>query len=138
MNQPRFLILLFHQISQSGLISMHRNPCAKQIGAKFLESKDYWKELLFSHGIVLLGFIKGFTSIVNGMKDFFLFLSQYHTKSNPTRITHHLKRLSPIRRNDYRCKHQLLIPLTKCLKTRFIKMKVTLFLKEHAQRMCNI
>ena len=65
-NQNRFLILLFHNITQRIIISMHYNPRAKQIGAKFLESKDYFKELLFIRGVVLLGFIKGFTRIVMG------------------------------------------------------------------------
>ena len=41
-------------------------------------------------------------------------------------------------RNDDRCRHQLLLQLTKCLKTRFIKMKLTLLLKQLAQRMCNL
>ena len=116
---------------------MHYNPSAKKIGAKFLKIKDYCKELLLSHGVVILGFIKGFASIVNGMKDFVPSLSQYHTKSNPTRITHHLKRLAPIRRNDDRCRHQLFFQLTKFLKTGFMKIKFTLFLKQLAQRMRN-
>ena len=120
------------------MISMHYNSRANQLGAKFLEIKYYPEELLFSHGVVLLGFIKDFTSIVNGMKDFVPSLSQYHTKSNPTRITHHLKRFSLIQINDDRCKHQLFLKLTKCLKTRFIQIKLTLFLKQLAQWMCNI
>ena len=119
------------------MISMHYNSCSKQIGMKFLESKYHRKELLFSHSVVLLSFLKGFTDIVNGVKDFIPYLTQNYTKHNPTSITHHLKWLSLIPGNKNGRRHHFFLQLSKCLKTKFIKIKLTLFLKWLAQRMCN-
>ena len=58
------------------MIIMYNFSCAKQIREKFLESKHHRKELLFIHSVVLLGLIKGFTGIVNGIKDFIHLLIQ--------------------------------------------------------------